>query len=141
VAITILSTILLPIGMYLIEYLKGSTELGNSHQVMAILAEKMEGLLSQPYSFIPAGTTAGKRIMHDEIEVIDLRPMDVGPSMVAFTLQVELVPVEFTAIGDPSNGTLERAKLDEGMKRLTLKAAWGKKNEHFFDLVAFKADL
>ncbi|MBF0498725.1 MAG: prepilin-type N-terminal cleavage/methylation domain-containing protein [Candidatus Riflebacteria bacterium] len=141
VALSILSTILLPIGMFLVEYLRGSNELGDSHQVMNLLEEKMELVLTRPFSAIPIGSTEGKAVIFEGRSVIDLRPVDLGVQKVSFSLNVEVVPVEFSAIADPKTGRIERATVDDGMKRLTLRAVWGRKGERFLDLVAYKADL
>ncbi|MFZ2955624.1 MAG: prepilin-type N-terminal cleavage/methylation domain-containing protein [Candidatus Ozemobacteraceae bacterium] len=141
VALCILSTILLPIGMFLVEYLRGSNELGDSHQAMNLLEEKMELALTRPYAAIPIGQTENKSITFEGRSVIDLRPVDLGVQKVSFSLNVEVVPVEFSAIADAKTGRLERATVDDGMKRLTLRAVWGRKGERFMDLVAYKADL
>ena len=57
IALTILSTLLLPIGMFLVEYLRGSDSLGDFHQVMNLLEEKMEVALAQPFHRLPVGTS------------------------------------------------------------------------------------
>lgn len=141
VALTILSTILLPIGMFMVEYLRGSNNLGDSHQVMNILEEKMELALTRPYGSLPVGKTEGKSIVWDGQQVVDLRPVELANQKVEFTLNVEVVPVEFSAVADASTGRLERCSVEDGFKRLSLRAVWGRKKEHFFDLVAYKADL
>ena len=140
VALTILSTVMLPIGMFLVEYLRGSSDLGNSHQVMNILEEKMELALTRPYAALPVGKTEGKPIIWDGQQVVDLRPVELANQRVDFSLTVEVVPLEFSAIADPA-GTPQRSSVEDGFKRLTLRAVWGRKKEHFFDLVAYKADL
>lgn len=141
VALTILSTILLPVGMFMVEYLRGSNDLGDSHQVMNILEEKMELALTRPYAALPVGKSEGKQIVWDGQQVVDLRPVELANQKVDFSLNVEIVPVEFSAIADPATGRLERCAVEDGFKRLTLRAVWGRKQERFFDLVAYKADL
>lgn len=141
VGITLLTTVLLPIGMFLIEYLRGSTELGNSHQVISLVEEKMETALAQPFEAIPIGLSENRRLVHDGRETIDLRPMELGPETVRFTMNVEALPVEFSAIADLSSGRIEKVKVDDGFKKITVRAVWGRKSQHFFDLTAYKANL
>lgn len=141
IAMTILSTILLPIGMYLLEYVKGSNDLGNFHKVMNILEEKMEVALSQPFEAIPVGLTENRKITYSGKDALDLRSIALGDDTVKFSVLVETVPLEFSAIADAGTGHLDRARVEEGMKRFTMKATWGKKQDHAFDLVAYKADL
>ncbi len=144
IALTILSTLLLPIGMFLVEYLRGSDSLGDFHQVMNLLEEKMEVALAQPFHRLPVGTSENVRLAgeaRDPGDVLDLRPVEVGRNLVRFSLEVEMVPVEFSAILNPRNGTMDRRRVEDGLKRLTLVGTWGDKNQHRLDLVAFKADL
>jgi len=141
IAFTILSTLLLPLGMFLIEYLRGSDSLGDYHQVMNILEEKMEVAFAQSYSRIPLGVSENCRLASDEKNALDLRPVEVGRSLVKFSLNVELVPVEFSAIVEPASGKVQRTRLEDGMKKLTLRGVWGDKSRHSLDLVAYKADL
>ncbi|MBF0544860.1 MAG: prepilin-type N-terminal cleavage/methylation domain-containing protein [Candidatus Riflebacteria bacterium] len=141
VALAILSSILLPIFMFLIEYLKGSSELGDSHQVMNLLEEKMEIALTKPFQGFAMGKYEDKAIIYDGREILDLRPNLVGALEVHFSLKVDAASLDFSAIKDAKSGKLERASIDDAMKKLTLRAVWGKKKEHFSDLVAFKGDL
>ena len=142
IALAILSTLLLPVGMFLIEYMKGSTRLGDFNQVLNLLEERMEMALTQPYSRIPVGESTGRLLPGAQADVgIDLRPVPVGKEQVTFTLVVEVVPVEFAAAVDAGIGRLERVRLEESYKRLTLKAAWGADKPRSLDLVAYKADL
>ncbi len=140
-AMTILSTILLPIGMFLLEYVKGSSELGEFHQVMNLLEEKMEMALSQPFRGIPNGESKDTRLTFNGKEVVDLRPAQIGGDVVKFTLTAESFPVQFSACTDPAKGTNEVVRVEEGLKKLTIKGTWGKKTTHTLDLVAYKADL
>ncbi len=141
VGFTLLTTVLLPIFMFLVEYLRGSTELGNSHQVISLVEEKMETALGQPFEALPIGLTENRRLVYDGRETIDLRPMELGPETVKFTMNVEAVPLEFSAIADGVSGRVEKVKVDDGFKKITVRAVWGRKSEHFFDLTAFKANL
>lgn len=147
VALTILSTVLLPIGMFLIEYLKGSSELGTYHQVMSILEEKMEQGLALPFDALPAGVSKNIRLGRDAGEdgkraaILDLRPAQIGNQEVRFDLDVEPVPLEFSAVADKNTGRMERTRLENSYKKLTLRAIWGTNTHHSLDLVAYKADL
>ncbi len=147
IALTILSTVLLPIGMFMVEYLKGSNELGDYHQVMNILEEKMELALALPFDTLPVGVSKNVRLGKDtgddgkRIAILDLRPVQVGNQDVRFDLDVELVPLEFSAVADAASGRMERTRLESSYKRLTLRAAWGTKKTHSLDLIAYKADL
>jgi hypothetical protein len=141
VALAVMSTLMLPIGMFMLEYLRGSSELGDSHQVMNLLEERLETALAQPYDTLPVGETSGKRLNWQDERGLDLRPVQVGHEQVHFFLTVEVVPVEFSAVADPRGGRMERARLEDGFKRLVLQARWGRKQEHRLELLAFKADL
>lgn len=144
IALTILSTLLLPIGMFLVEYLRSSDSLGEFHQVMNLLEEKMEIALAQPFHRLPLGVTENVRLSTeagDERQVLDLRPVEVGRHLVSFSLRVEMVPVEFSAIVDTRTGQMDRRRVEDGLKRLTLVGTWGEKGRHSVDLVAYKADL
>lgn len=141
IALSILSTLLLPLGMFLIEYLRGSDSLGDFHQVMNILEERMEVALAQPFNRLPIGVSENCRLGNEARDSLDLRRVEVGRNLVQFSLTVEMVPVEFSAIVDPTNGRQQRARLEDGLKKLTLKGVWGDKNQHSLDLVAYKGDL
>ncbi|HOY66771.1 MAG TPA: prepilin-type N-terminal cleavage/methylation domain-containing protein [Candidatus Ozemobacteraceae bacterium] len=147
IALTILSTVLLPVGMFMVEYLRGSSELGEYHQVMNILEEKMETALALPFDALPVGRSKNVRLGHDADETgkrsvtLDLRPVQVGVEEVGFELEVEPVPLEFSAVADPDTGRMERTRLEASYKRLILRAGWGSRSRHNLDLVAYKADL
>lgn len=142
VALAIVSTLLLPIGMFLIEYSRGSDRLGDMHQVLSLLEERMEMALAQPFNQIPLGETSGTLIQGAEPgRGIDLRPLQIGKQQVTFAMQVEMVPVEFSAVIETTSGRSAKIRLDEHYKRLKLVAAWGADKPHSIDLTAYRADL
>ena len=141
VAMAILSTLMLPIGMFLIEYLRGSNQLGDAYQVMNVLEEKMEQALARPFSGFPAGETSNKKLVFQGREMLDLRPLQLGTNLIHFSLKVEPVPVELSAVIDPETGEMVRTLVEDGMKRLVLKGTWGKDRRQALELTAYKADL
>lgn len=142
VALAIMSALLLPIGMFLLEYSRGSTQLGDFNQVLNLLEERMEMALAQPFSQLPLGESSDKLIPRaGDNQGIDLRTAQVGKEKVTFSLRVEMVPVEFAAAVDAENGRIDRIRLEESYKRITITAAWGTDKPRSLDLAAYKADL
>ena len=56
-------------------------------------------------------------------------------------MKTEMLPIEFAAMKDPVSGELQRANVEDGMKRLEIIAEWGGKTQRNLNLVAYKANL
>lgn len=140
IAITMLSTLALPLGMFIVEYTKGSSDLGDRYQILNLIEEKLEAALALPYNSIPDNVTTNK-LINGGREKLDLRPSQVGKSLVNFSMRATSLPVEFSAVRDAYNGQLQNARVENGLKKIIIKAVWGKHNEHSEKLIAYKANL
>lgn len=141
IVLALLSSLLLPLGMYLAEYMRGSTSLGEFHQVLNIIEERMELALSYPYNDLPVGLVENRHIPHRSGPGIDLRSVTVGDNLVHLSLDVTVIPLDFSVVVNPAVGEVRRFSAENSMKKLFLKAVWGRNNEHSLDLTAYKADL
>ena len=142
IALAMLSTLALPIGMFLIEYVKGSSQLGDYYQILSLVEEKMEFALSMPFRSLPEGATSDQLVESlDKKRKLDLRPAQVGKDLVKFRMDVETVPVEFAAVKDAFSGYLQRARVENGLKKINIIANWGKNGKHSVNLLAYKANL
>lgn len=145
IAMAILSTLALPMGMFLVEYNRGSSQLGDYYQILNILEEKLEGVLAMRFHDIPEGEQAGALIEIEGKTVLDLRPVQIAGSLVYFVLRSEMVPVDFAALKDSASGELQKARIEDGMKKIEIIAHWGEKkgdkSKHSLNLIAYRADL
>lgn len=145
IAMAILSTLALPMGMFLVEYNRGSSQLGDYYQILNILEEKLEGILAMSFHDIPEGEQADTLLEKEGKSVMDLRPVQVAGSLVYFKLRCEIVPVDFAALKDPASGELQKARVEDGMKKIEIIAHWGDKkgdkSKHSLNLVAYRANL
>ena len=62
IALAILSTLALPMLMFLVEYSRGSSQLGDYYQILNIVEEKLDTALALNFVDIPTGETDGKLI-------------------------------------------------------------------------------
>lgn len=141
IAMAMLSTLALPMGMFLVEYARGSSQLGDYYQTLNLLEQKLEIAMEMPFNDVPIGTSADVLVKNPTGMDLDLRPAEVAKINVKFSLTVDLIPVEFAALKDSFSGHLQRARVEKGMKRLEIVAAWGKKGKHQIRLIAYRANL
>lgn len=141
IAMAMLSTLALPMGMFLIEYSRGSSQLGDYYQILNLLENRLEVAMDMPFAGIPDGVITNRICENPFGPDLDLRPVEVDKAVVNFTLAVETVPVEFAAFKDSFSGHLQRARVEEGMKRLEILATWGEKKRHNIKLIAYRANL
>lgn len=141
IALAILSTLALPMLMFLVEYSRGSSQLGDYYQILNIVEEKLDTALAMDFAGIPTGETDGKLIKAENSRPLDLRPAQVGHEIVRFRIRAEMVTVEFSAMKDATSGQLQRARVEDGMKRIEITAEWGDKKKHNISLIAYKANL
>lgn len=141
IALAILSTLALPMGMFLIEYSRGSARLGDYYQAVNLVEQHLEMALSMHFSCIPLGEVSDTVITDDEGRQIDLRPVELSGKTIMFTMKTELIPVDFAALRDPHTRELQRARVEEGMKRIEVTAKWGDKGRQNISLISYRANL
>ncbi len=141
IAMALLSTLALPMGMFLMEYMKGSSQIGDYYQILNLVEQKLEIAMKMPFHEVPTGKTSDALLKNSKGPDLDLRSSQVAKSKVKFKLEAEILPVEFAALKDSFSGLLQRARVEEGMKRLKLRAEWGEKGKHNIELIAWRANL
>ncbi len=141
IAMAILSTLALPMGMFLVEYARGSSQLGDYYQILNMVEQRLEIAMDMPFARVPEGTATNLLIDNPFGADLDLRSAEINKELVKFSLQVETLPVEFAAFKDSFSGQLQRARVEDGMKRLELTASWGNKGQHRINLVAYRGNL
>ncbi|GAB4277691.1 MAG: hypothetical protein Kow0029_20570 [Candidatus Rifleibacteriota bacterium] len=141
IAMAMLSTLALPMGMFLIEYARGSSQLGDYYQILNQLEQRLEIAMKIPFELVPVGVSTDVLIKNDKGMDLDLRKVEIARNLVTFKLETEILPVEFAALKDSFSGQLQRARVEEGMKRLEITAEWGDKGRHNIKLVAYRAKL
>lgn len=141
IAIAMLSTLALPMGMFLIEYSRGSLQLGDYYQILNLVEQKLEIAMEMPFNSIPDGESSETFITNPSGVGLDLHVAEIAKKKVHFKLVVETLPVGFAALRDAFSGQLQRVRVEQGMKRLELTAKWGDKQQHNITLLAYKANL
>ena len=142
IALTILSTLILPIFMFLIEYTKGSSDIGDKFEVLNRVEEKLEAALSMPFDSIPQGLSKDITICSENGKQLDLKSIKINNKQVSFECSVETIPVNFEAMKNYSTHQLQKAKLENGLKKITITAQWGKNNNNQkIQLMVYKANL
>jgi hypothetical protein len=94
-----------------------------------------------PFNRIPIGRSSGVLIDNPFSMDLDLRPAEIAQNEVHYSLTVDMMPIEFSALKDSFSGQLQRARVEEGMKRLEIVAEWGDKKQHNIRLIAYRANL
>ena len=140
-ALAILSTLALPMGMFLVEYSRGSSKLGDYYQVLNLVEQRLEMALAMHFSYIPVGEVTGTVITDDDGRQLDLRPVDLADKTILFSMKTELLPVDFAALRDPHSRELQRARVEEGMKRVEISAEWGDQDRQHISLISYRANL
>ncbi|MGM0599039.1 MAG: type IV pilus modification PilV family protein [Candidatus Rifleibacteriota bacterium] len=141
IAMAVLSTLALPMSMFLIEYTRGSSELGDYYQILNQVEERLNIAMSMPFNRIPIGISKDVLIDNPFNVDLDLKQKQIAKNLVSFKLKVETLPAEFSAYKDSFSGILQRARVEEGLKKLIVSAEWGDDNRHHIELVAYRANL
>jgi len=141
IAMAILSTLALPMGMFLVEQMRGSSQLGDYYQILNLLEEKLETALEMRFHDIPVGEVHDRLIESEGARDLDLRPVEVARNLVRFRMNTEILPVSFSAMKDAVSGELQAVTLEDGMKRIEIVAEWGDKGRHNLNLVAYRSNL
>ena len=141
-ALTILSTLILPAFMFIFEYTKGGSEIGDRFEALNRVEEKLESALSMPFNDIPNGLSKDITIESANGKKLDLKPVVIGNKQVSFECLVETIPTSFEAIKDYSTHQLQKANIENGLKKITITAKWGKeKYNQKVILTVYKANL
>lgn len=141
IAMAILSTLALPMGMFLVEQMRGSSQLGDYYQILNLLEEKLEIVLEMRFQDIPVGDVTDVLVESPGGRELDLRPAEVARNLVNFRMRSELLPVNFAALKDAASSELQSIVAEDGMKRIEIFAEWGEKRQHTLNLVAYRANL
>jgi prepilin-type N-terminal cleavage/methylation domain-containing protein len=141
IAMAILSTLALPMGMFLVEQMRGSSQLGDYYQILNLLEEKLETVLDMRFQDIPVGDVKDVLVESQGSRGLDLRPAEVARNMVNFRMRCEMLPVNFSALKDAASNELESIVAEDSMKRVEIFAEWGDKRQHSLNLVAYRANL
>jgi hypothetical protein len=141
IAMAVLSTLALPMSMFLIEYSRGSSQLGDYYQILNQVEERLNIAMSMPFNRIPIGLSEDVLIDNPFSMNLDLKQQKIGKNLVSFKLEVETLPAEFAAYKDSFSGILQRARVEEGLKKLVVSARWGDDKQHHIELVAYRANL
>jgi prepilin-type N-terminal cleavage/methylation domain-containing protein len=141
IAMAILSTLALPMGMFLVEQMRGSSQLGDYYQILNLLEEKLEIVLEMRFQDVPVGDVTNVLVESPGGRELDLRPAEVARNLVNFRMRSELLPVNFAALKDAASSELQSIVAEDGMKRIEIFAEWGEKRQHTLNLVAYRANL
>ena len=142
IALTILSTLILPGFMFLLEYTRGGSDMGDRYEILNRIEERLEAVLAMPFNDIPEGTTTDVVITSENGRKLDLKPITIANKNVTFECDVETLSVDFAAMKDYSTRQLQRATVENGMKRVTITARWGKgRKAQNLQLMVYKANL
>lgn len=140
ISLTMLSMLALPMGMFIVEYTKGSSDLGDRYQILNLVEQKMEAALALPFAKLPEKETNSVIVKNSKTS-LDLRPAQVGKAAVVYHMNVTTLPAEFSAVRDAYNGQLQNARVENGLKKIEIKAIWGKNKSRMIKLIAYKANL
>ncbi|MBR4569388.1 MAG: prepilin-type N-terminal cleavage/methylation domain-containing protein [Candidatus Riflebacteria bacterium] len=141
-ALTILSTLILPLFMFLIEYAKGGSDIGDRFEILNRIEERLETALSMPFDAIPEGLSKDITIESEKGKTLDLKPIKISNKQVSFECMVETIPTNFEAIKNYNTHQIQRAKIENGLKKITITAKWGKdNNSREIQLMVYKANL
>ena len=141
-ALTILSTLILPLFMFLIEYAKGGSDIGDRFEILNRIEERLETALAMPFDDIPEGLSKDITIESKKGRNLDLKPIKINNKQVSFECMVESIPMDFEAIKNYTTHQIQRAKIENGLKKITITAKWGKdNNSREIHLMVYKANL
>ena len=141
IAMAILSTLALPMGMFLVEQMRGSSQLGDYYQILNLLEEKLEIALEMRFHDIPTGEVRDLLVESEGARALDLRPADVARNLVHFRMNTELLTINLAAMKDAMSGELQSVVVEDGMKKIELIAEWGENGRHRLNLVAYRSNL
>ena len=128
--------------MFLIEYAKGGSDIGDRFEILNRIEERLDMALAMPFKDIPDGLSKDIIIESDNGRKLDLKPINISNKQVFFECMAETIPMSFEAIKDYSTHQIQRAKVENGLKKITITAKWGKdNNSQKIQLMVYKANL
>ena len=128
--------------MFLIEYAKGGSDIGDRFEILNRIEERLDMALAMPFKDIPDGLSKDIVIESDNGRKLDLKPINISNKQVFFECMAETIPMSFEAIKDYSTHQIQRAKVENGLKKITITAKWGKdNNSQKIQLMVYKANL
>ncbi len=142
IALTILSTLILPGLMFILYYSKGGSTIGDKFEILNSLEEKIETVLAMPFDDIPIGLSTDVIIESGNGKKLDLKTTKIFKNNVRFECFAEILPVNFSAIEDYSTRQIQKATVEKGLKKITITAKWGKdKRDQIIQLIVYKANI
>ncbi len=142
IALTMLSMLVLPAFMFIVEYTRGGSNIGDHYEVLNKVEERLEAALAMNFYDIPDGKSTNVVIESENGRKLDLKPIKIGANEVSFDFEAETLPVSFAAMKDAETRQLQKATLDDGMKKITITANWGKgKRKQNIQMIVYKANL
>ena len=139
----ILSILILPLLILVTEYNRGDFSLKENYEVLASVEEKIETVLAMSFSDLIEGERQNVIIESKNGIKLDLRPVFINNKIVNFKCIVETFPVAFSPIkSNATNNNYKRINLENGMKKVTIIANWGKKDRmKTIELICYKSNL
>jgi prepilin-type N-terminal cleavage/methylation domain-containing protein len=141
IALAILSMLALPGFMFLFEYVRDGSKIGDYYQILNALETRMEQVYALDFISLPVGETSDGEIKGANGQILDLRPSNITKNLVQFKMTVEVMPLSFSALEGSSSNRLQRARAEDLFKKVVLQAIWGKDGRHKIELMAYKANL
>jgi len=141
IAMAILSTLALPMGMFLVEQMRGSSQLADYYQILNLLEEKLDVALEMQFHDIPTGETRDILIEPEGGRALDLRPAEVARNLVRFRMNTELLSIDMSAMKDAMSRELQSVNVEDGIKKIEIVAEWGENGRHSLNLLAYRSNL
>lgn len=140
--LAIFSVLVLPLTLLLMEYEKGASSTKAKFAILDSVEKKLEAALALPFNDIPEGKTSNVIIQSKNGNTLDLNTSTISNKKVNYECSVEVMPVNFSAVTDSSTRDIKSVKLENGLKKITISAIWGKGTEkQNIQLIAYKANL
>ncbi len=136
--LTMLSLCFLPCFMLYLEKDKGSFELEVFYKVHQTLEEKIAEASFLDFDYLPSGETSEKVVEDNKGVKLDLRSSTIGKNKIIYKMQVETIPIEFSAIKDSNTCKVQNSKVFESFKRIEIIAYWGEANKYKLNLLTYK---
>ncbi len=139
----ILSILILPLFILVTEFNSGNSTLKEDYEVLASVEAKIETVMAMPFSDLPEGESQNVLIESKNGIKLDLRPISiVNNKTVYFKCLVENFPVSFSSIKNKSTNNYKKVTIENGMKKVTVTANWGKKeNLKTVKLICYKSNF
>lgn len=142
IILAILSLFVLPGFMLMKEYSRGGNTISERYEILSFLEERLETALALPFADIPEGVKSDVIIDGGNGLKLDLKPIVVAGKVITFECKTEILNLDFSAYRDYDSRQIKSITLENGMKRITITARWGKGTYiQDLSLTSYKADL